>query len=72
MVKAFVDLDMNTKDINSALAITATGTIRSNAQFNRNGENGLTQVIVVFDGITTSTFTFSGGILTVFSETGGH
>ena len=73
MVKAFVDLDMNGKDINSATNVTATGTVRSDTQFNRNGSNGLTSTFTVTQtDLTTHTFTFGGGILTNYTLGGGH
>ncbi len=73
MPKAFVDLDMNGKDINSATNVTATGTVRSNTQFNRNGNNGTTSTFTITEpDTTTNEFVFNGGILTDYTRTGGH
>ena len=73
MSKALTDLDMNTNDISGALDLIATGTVRSNTQFNRNGVNGLTKSFSVTEtGGAVHTFVFNGGILTGYTLTGGH
>ena len=66
MSKAHTDLDMNGKDIIAAATLTATGTVRSDTQFNQNGNNGITSIFNVIDSVGTHTFTFGGGILTAY------
>ena len=74
MPKAFVDLDMNSNDINSAANITAVTEIRANTNFSHNGTNGITQVVVITDDSgNLHRFAFTQGILTAYSvKDGGH
>ena len=73
MSKAFTDLDMNANDILAAANLIATGTVRSNTQFNRNGTNGLTKSFSITElSGAVHAFVFNGGILTGYTLTGGH
>ena len=63
MPKAFVDLDMNSNDINSAANTTATTQHRANSHFDANGLNGLTQSINLTTNLVNHSFIFQGGIL---------
>ncbi len=74
MSKAHTDLDMNNNDINNAANITAGTEIRANTNFNHNGTNGITQVVVITDDSNDlHRFAFTQGILTAYSvKEGGH
>ncbi len=72
MVKAFVNLDMNSNSISNTNTVTASTEIRANTGFSHDGTAGITSTIFVIDDSSVEhRLAFTNGILTSYTTKGG-